>query len=153
MDSAVFPQCFLTILTRRLTRSDLSCNDATASRFAYGVIEKVGEVRSSRIHTLAMGSTKSSGENPVFPVPVRGAKPASVPLYDDAGNLQSEDFVEGSQQPVPRFENGVYWYVTTSTFGFTSNEAVLLVDMDMHDEECQVLNNAFVADWRRMPGS
>ena len=35
-ESALLPDHW----TRRLTREDLSCNDATASRFAYGVVEK-----------------------------------------------------------------------------------------------------------------
>ena len=37
---------------------------------------------------------------PVFPVPVRGAKPASSPPYDDVGNLQSGDFVAEAYQVI-----------------------------------------------------
>ena len=136
-----------------------------------------------------MGTSRvSSGAFPVFPLPLIGARPASSPKLDAAGNLVSEPFEDNAfqvcvarnpkpyalspkhlpqslthtpnhthihththtqaltltltltpplthahtctheYQPEPELENGVYWYVTAKTFGFSSNAQVFLSD-------------------------
>ncbi len=45
-------------------------------------------------------------------------------------------------QLIPRLENGVYWYISSKTFGFTTHPALFLSDMDMSSEECEVVCNS-----------
>ena len=54
---------------------------------------------SSTIEILAMGTSRvSSGAFPVFPLPLIGARPASSPKLDAAGNLVSEPFEDNAFQ-------------------------------------------------------
>eukprot|EP00802_Teleaulax_amphioxeia_P003343 Tamp_03346.p1 GENE.Tamp_03346~~Tamp_03346.p1 ORF type:complete len:756 (-),score=58.55 Tamp_03346:165-2432(-) len=123
-----------------LTRQDLMCgmsNEQIKSgrRFAFGAMRRDG---SSTIEILAMGTSRvSSGAFPVFPLPLIGARPASSPKLDAAGNLVSEPFEDNAFQPEPELENGVYWYVTAKTFGFSSNAQVILSDYDVASSQCE----------------
>ena len=54
---------------------------------------------STTIEILAMGTSRvSPGPFPVFPLPLTGARPASSPKLDAAGNLLSETFEDNAFQ-------------------------------------------------------
>lgn len=120
-----------------MSRKDLYCDDVTATRFAFAVREG----SSSTLAILAMGSAASSNPRwPVFPLPLKGARlPSDNGKYDDAGNLQSGDFVENQLQEIAQLENGVYWYLSDSTFGFSTSSlvAIAATKVDMETVQCQ----------------
>jgi len=116
-----------------LTRADLSCDDAVAKRFAFAVKQAGSDV----LHTLAMGSVKNTAKVPVFPLPLTGASKPSSPPYDTVGNPLGEPFVPNANQALPQIENGVYWYITDKTFGFSPIQLVDLNDFDMSWNQCK----------------
>jgi hypothetical protein len=122
-----------------LGREDLMCGKTKSQiesgmRFAFGA----KRTESDTIEILAMGSAKvSTGPIPAFPLPLTGARMESNPRLDAAGNLRSEPFQDNALQAAPKPENGVYWYITDATFGFSANPEVILNDHDSALSKCE----------------